>query len=699
MKRIPEYVGRVALACLLLAGSLAAPVGHAQEVVDAAGLRAAVAAEQARPPAPPFPRIAFLAQPDRQGAWLSPDGTRVAYLRQQGNARGVWIVPTAGGKPVRVLAQTDADTLAWSRDARWLFLASKRQLFALAASGQGGSRAISRLGGKWARSFAFADPSQPAAAVVFEAPPHVSRTPKRWRVFRVDAAGRETLLHEDARTLVDVALDGRGRVAFLIRVEGEAHVVLRMQGGRLVPAMRCERLVRCSLVSASADGREAIVTTDAGGDKYRLARLTADNTLQTLHADPHDREDLFEVSIDPVTQAPLFARYASAAQQTHGLTPEARTHLAAIAKQLPGPRGLRVEVGRGPGARWLVHDRAATRKGERLHVYDPATGALREMLADTGYLHRDKPAPALAEAAMARKFPFVYRASDGLPVHGFVLVPPGVDVSRAPLIAHVHGGPFALFRPEFSSLGQLLANRGYVVFESNFRGSTGFGQAYMRAGKGDYGNGRVQRDIVEGVQALLAQGIGDRARVGIVGGSFGGYSALQGVTFQPDLFKVGVAAVPPADLGWVVRWYSRSVDQMTPGIPLSTSMRLLELDPADPVAMERLRAQSPIANAGKLARPVLLIAGADDERVPIRSVMHYAAALSAKGKDVSLLVDPEGRHQVSDPDTREAYMFLAERLLQRRLGGRAPEPPDRRLKAFIDRNLLLRGSDFPDRRD
>jgi len=79
--------------------------------------------------------------------------------------------------------------------------------------------------------------------------------------------------------------------------------------------------------------------------------------------------------------------------------------------------------------------------------------------------------------------------------------------------------------------------------------------------------------------------------------------------------------------------------------------------------------------------------------------MHYAAALSAKGKDVSLLVDPEGRHQVSDPDTREAYMFLAERLLQRRLGGRAPEPPDRRLKAFIDRNLLLRGSDFPDRRD
>ena len=104
----------------------------------------------------------------------------------------------------------------------------------------------------------------------------------------------------------------------------------------------------------------------------------------------------------------------------------------------------------------------------------------------------------------------------------------------------------------------MLANRGYVVYEPNFRGSTGFGRAYMRAGKGDFGNGRVQQDIVEGVRFLAAQGIGDASRAGIVGASFGGYSALLGVTFQPELFRVGVAAVPPADLGWVLRWYSRT---------------------------------------------------------------------------------------------------------------------------------------------
>jgi dipeptidyl aminopeptidase/acylaminoacyl peptidase len=273
-------------------------------------------------------------------------------------------------------------------------------------------------------------------------------------------------------------------------------------------------------------------------------------------------------------------------------------------------------------------------------------------------------------------------------------VPPGIDPSRAPIVAHVHGGPFAVMRPEFTSVSQLLANRGYVVFEPNFRGSTGHGRAYMRAGNGDFGNGRVQQDIVEGVQYLTAQGIGDAKRVGIVGASFGGYAALQGVTFQPDVFRVAVAAVPPADLGWVLRWYSRSVDQMAPGIRLSTSMRLLALDPADAKVQERLRAQSPIANVGRMSRPVLLLAGADDERVPIRSVMHYAAALKLHGKDATLLVDPEGRHQLEDPRTREAYFYLIERLLHRRLGGDVPEAPNAGLRGFLDRNLLLRGSDF-----
>ncbi|MGO4551894.1 prolyl oligopeptidase family serine peptidase [Lysobacter sp. 2RAF19] len=688
MIRIPKWFGQGLLAFAMAVCGTA----MAQEALDVHALQAAVAAERAQPRAPQLPRIAFLATSSLDAAWLSPDGRRVAWLRDEGRNRALWIASTSGGAPVRTLANTDAQELAWSRDGRWLFLQSTRQVFALAMAGQGGSGAIAKLGGRWPRTLIAADPVLPAAILVLESPPVVSRLERRWRVFRIDAHGKQTLLREDTRQIVDVAFDARGQLAFFTRVADAQYTVFRVRGARIAPALRCVDLERCTLLAASADGRTATLLTDVGSNLRRLARLEADDTLTTLHVDPQGVADMQDVAIDARTQQPIIAGYRTPTPANHGLTPDAQRHVARIQAHWP-QRNLRIEVGT---TRWLVRERAGTMKGERLHVYDPATGAFADLLNDNATLWRGKPAPVLPERALSRKIPFVYRASDGMALHGYVLVPHGVDPARAPIVANVHGGPFAHVGPEFSSVSQLLANRGYVVFEPNFRGSTGFGRAYMRAGKGDFGNGRVQQDIVEGVRFLAGNGMGDVSRAGIVGASFGGYSTLLGVTFQPDLFRAGVAAVPPADLGWVLRWYSRSVDQMAPGIPMSTSMRLLDMDPADAGVAARLRAQSPIAHAAELSRPVLLLAGGDDERVPIRSVLHYAAALQSHGKDVSLFVDQDARHSVADPRTREAYLYLIERMLHRRLGGDAPEPPDAGLRATLAKQMRLKGSDFRD---
>lgn len=675
---------RCRFAWLMILATLCAPARADED----AALRAAVAAERARPVAPMFARIDFIARPILIGAWLSPDGKQVAFLKDEGANRGVWLLPTAGGTPKRVLAHTDADELSWSRDSRWLFLASSRQLFALAVAGQSGSGAIDRLGGTFERRFVAVDPASPAAAFVMESPPAITRQPRRWRIQRVDVQGKQTLVHEDAREIIDFEVDPLGRLAWMARVEGEAHVILRVEQGRARPVLRCERLQRCSMLGTLEQGRDLLLNTDADGDLGRLARLDAQGKLRTLHADPRNEADLAQVTLDPVTREPLFASYRSTDAMAYGLQAEAARSLALLQQRLPH-RDLRIEVGRGPAARWLVHERAASLKGERLYLFDPRDGLLREVLGDLGFRHDRTPVRRLPESAMARKIAFSWRASDGMRVHGFVLVPPGVDPARAPLVANVHGGPFNLFRPEFGGQSQMLANRGYVVFEPNFRGSTGHGRRYLLAGNGDFGNGRVQQDIVEGVRHLLAQGIGDGQRVGILGASFGGYSALQGVTFQPDLFKVGIAAVPPADFGWVLRWYARGRDQMTRGVPMAATMRMLSLDPADAGVMERLRAQSPIANAASLRRPVLLLAGADDERVPIRSVLHYAAQLQSMGKDVTLFVDAEGRHQLVNPVTREAYLYLVETMLHRHLGGRAPLPPDAALRESLRKNLRL----------
>ncbi len=678
-----------------LFGLIFAMVIASTQAQDADHLRAQAAVEQARPKPPRFSRAQFLARPVVMSATLSPDGREVAYLHDEGEQRSVWRMPTRGGAAVRVLAQTDAEEVIWSRDARWIFLPTPRQLFVVAMRGQGGSRALATLGGRSRMEFVGPDPWRPAAALLLEHPPQVSQTPRRWRIHRIDAQGARSLLWEDARPIVDFETDADGRLAFLLRAEGDAQMLYRIdRHGRAQRMMQCVRVERCQLIGSLDGGRTLLLNSDAQASFGRLLAIDARDRHTTLHADPRGEADLAQVTLDPVTHQPLFANYRSTVAATHALAPDASAVLAKLHVRFPD-RDLRIEVGRGPGAAWLVHERAASFKGERLHLLDPASGMTRPILADAGFRQGRHAVEPMPESAMARKFAIRYRASDGRWLHGFVLLPPGVEAARAPLVVNVHGGPFNLVRPEFGAQSQLLANRGYVVFEPNFRGSTGLGRDYLLAANGDFGNGRVQQDIVEGVRHLLALRIGDAGRVGILGASFGGYSALQGVTFQPELFKVGIAAVPPADFGWVLRWYSRGPDQMSRGVPMRDTMRLLSLDPDDPAIARRLREQSPIANATRVRRPMLLLAGADDERVPIRSVLHYAAQLQSLGKDVTLFVDAEGQHRLVDPVTREAYLYLTELMLHRHLGGPAPDAPDAALRASLKKNLRLRGIAVP----
>jgi dipeptidyl aminopeptidase/acylaminoacyl peptidase len=280
-------------------------------------------------------------------------------------------------------------------------------------------------------------------------------------------------------------------------------------------------------------------------------------------------------------------------------------------------------------------------------------------------------------------------------VHGYLLLPPGADPARVPLVAQVHGGPINHFSPGYDAIAQLLANRGYAVFQTNFRGSTGYGRDYTFSARGDFGNGRVQQDIVDGVRYLLAQRIGDPDRVGIVGHSFGGYSTLQGLTFQPDLFKVGVAGSPPPDLGWGMRWLVASGDQGDlPDRSLVVTLRTLGMDPSDPATYARLHAQSPLANAARMGRPLLVMAGGADRTVAARGVIDYVARLRQLRKPVSLYVEPGGGHSPVAPMPREAYAYLMVQMLHAHLGGAAPDAPGAGLRAYLRANLRLAGPEF-----
>ncbi len=652
-------------------------------------LRSAEDAQRALPRAPRLPRTAFLENRTLTAAQLSPAGDSVAYLREQKDSRGLWLLPTNGGTARILVGSTQAEQLLWSRDGRWLFLRAPRSLTIVGIDGRAGVRVP--LGGTERRRVMGSDPSQPAAVLLRER--IAAGKNERWRVVRLDARGQRTLLHEDAHWIHGVALDARGRIVALVRFEGDHDALHRvLPDGSLREVLRLKPMERINLLATLPDGSllmEGNPGSDASGGNFRrVLRLTPDDRLQTIHEDPRHEADIDEVQLDPRTQQPLVASYRSTVAATYGIG-TAQATVAAIAGKFPG-RDIGVQVGSGPSARWLVNERASTLRDPRWWLYDPRNGNLRRILDDPGITAGEP-----KEAALARKIAIDYLASDGLRVRGFLLLPPGVDAARAPLVAQVHGGPINHFRAGYDGVAQFLANRGHVVFQSNFRGSTGHGRDYTFASNGDYGNGRVQQDIAEGVRWLLAQGIGDQDRVGIVGHSFGGYSTLQGLTFQPELFKVGVAGSPPADLGHAMRWLVDAGDQGDlPDRSLKHTLAALSLDASDPATYARLHAQSPQANAVKMRRPLAIMAGGADRTVAIREVVAYAATLKTLRRPVTLLVEPNGGHSPVDPVPREAYLFAMETMLQQYLGGPAPEPPGQRLRAYLRQNLRAAGPEF-----
>ncbi len=683
MTKFRELCGTLALLALLFAPG---QVPAADATVE---IRSAIAAQRALPRAPQLPRTAFLEGRGLAAVRLSPTGDYVAYLREQGESRSLFLLPTAGGKPRVLVARTEAEQLFWSHDGRWLFLRAPKSLSCVSVDGRAGVRVP--MGGAERRRAMKIDPSQPAAVLLRE---RVSAgKSERWRIVRMDVRGKRGVLREDPRWIHDVALDARGRIVALARFEGDHDALHRvLPDGSLREVLRLAPMERLNLLAAMPDGSlllEGNPGSEVPANNFRrVLRLTPGDTLQTLHEDPRHEADLDEVVLDPRTAQPLAASYRSTVAATYGIGAAAPI-VAAIERRFSG-RDIAVQAGSAASSPWLVSERASTLRDPRWHLFDPRSGKDRRILDEAAIT-----AHSPQESQLARKLAVSYLASDGLRVHGFLLLPPGVDPARAPLIAHVHGGPINHFRPGFDGVAQFLANRGYVVFQSNFRGSTGHGRAYTFASNGDYGNGRVQRDIVEGVRWLLAQGIGDKDRVGIVGHSFGGYSTLIGLTFQPELFKVGVSGAPPADLGWGMRWLVAAGEQGDlPDRSLKHTLAALSLDATDPATYARLHAQSPQANALMMQRPLLIMAGGADRTVAIREVTHYVAALKAQGSPVTLLVEPGGGHSPAAPIPREAYLFAMETMLQRHLGGPVPEPAGPRLRDYLRENLRAAGPEF-----
>jgi dipeptidyl aminopeptidase/acylaminoacyl peptidase len=258
--------------------------------------------------------------------------------------------------------------------------------------------------------------------------------------------------------------------------------------------------------------------------------------------------------------------------------------------------------------------------------------------------------PALAGVQLGEFREISYKARDGTAIPAYLTLPPGKPASALPLVVLPHGGPNERDLPEFNWMVQFLASRGYAILQPQFRGSTGFGKDFERAGYRQWG-GVMQDDVTDGVQAMIAQGLADPHRVAIVGGSYGGYAALAGAAFTPQLYACaasinGVSDLPalmretvPAGVGFGFRVYSTSQSEWKERI-------------GGPMDSRALAAKSPINAIAAIRAPILILYGTGDAIVPNEQSERMAQALGAAGKHVKVVTLAGEDHWLSRSETR-----------------------------------------------
>ena len=278
------------------------------------------------------------------------------------------------------------------------------------------------------------------------------------------------------------------------------------------------------------------------------------------------------------------------------------------------------------------------------------------------YQSREK----LNRSYLAPMKPVKYASSDGLEIPAFLTLPKGVEPKNLPVIIVPHGGPWYRDSWGYSPAGQFLANRGYAVLQPNFRGSTGYGKKFIDAGNKQWGD-KMQDDVTWGAKYLIAQGIADPKRVGIMGGSYGGYAALAGVAFTPDVYAAAVSLVGPSNL----------ITLLESIPPYWESGRKLFYermgDPNTPEGKAQLLRQSPLTSAAKIKTPLMVIQGANDPRVTKRESDQIVIALRDRGFPVEYIVAPDEGHGFTRSVNNMATFASAEKFLAKYLGGRYQE--------------------------
>ncbi|HEY2127989.1 MAG TPA: S9 family peptidase [Streptosporangiaceae bacterium] len=615
-----------------------------------------------------IPRRVLFGNPERVLPQISPDGSRLAWVAPHEGVLNVWVAPVGDDGVDWSAAQVvteDADRgirmYAWAHDGRHL-------LYLQDTGGDENWRLhdvdLSTMQRRDLTPFEGVRTELIAAEKKFPTEILIGLNrdnPELHDVYRLNLTTGELVKEEENPGFIGWVADAQLVVRAGIAPQPDGGMVLMVRNGhgedwRPLLTVPAEDALTSTPLAFSEDGQSLLALSSVGADTGGLVRIDlASGDSEVLARDPET--DVAGVRLDPDTREPQIVTFLKDRAEYLVLDHALDADLAAIRALNPGdPSFMDAD---DADETWLVafsNDTSAV----SYYSYDRQTRR-------GSFLFEAR--PELERYELAPMEPFSFTARDGLTIHGYATFPPGAPRSGLPMVLDVHGGPWARDVWGFDPEAQWLANRGYLVVQVNFRGSTGYGKAFVNAGDREWG-GTMQDDLTDAVayvtgQAPMSQHWADPARVAIFGGSYGGYASLAGAAFTPDLYRAAVDIVGPSNLKTLI-------ETIPPYWAPAIAQFHTRVGDPDKDA-EFLWSRSPLSRAHDIRIPLLIAQGANDPRVKQAESEQIVAALTEAGIEHEYMLFPDEGHGFAKPENRLRFYAAAERFLARYLGGRAED--------------------------
>jgi dipeptidyl aminopeptidase/acylaminoacyl peptidase len=615
-------------------------------------------------------RDLIFGNPEIAAAELSPDGKYIAFLKPWKDTRNVYVkaVDEPFGAARLLTAETKRPVAGyfWTRDSKYILYAKDNDgdenfnVYAVnpsakPAAGEDAPPSRDLTGLKSVRVAIFEVPkSEPDIVYI-----GLNDRDKAWHdLYRLKiSTGEKTLVRKNTERITGWVFDLKGQLRMATRsAENGDTEMLRVDADGFTKVYSCSVFETCYALQFQPGDQRVYIVTNKGTDLTSLVLFDPQTSkTEMVESDPLGKVDFGGALFSESNNELVETWYIAARAKTYYKNKAFGDDVHWIEHKFPEDEILVVSRTKDEQV-WLVTAVSDTEPGETM-LFDRKTHVLTPQ-----FKVREK----LSRADLAQMKPVTYKSSDGLEIPAYLTLPKGVPAQNLPTLILPHGGPWGRDQWGYNPLAQFFANRGYAVLMPNFRGSTGYGRKFLDAGNLEWGR-KMQDDLTWGVKFVVGEGIADPKRVGIIGGSYGGYATLAGVAFTPDLYAAAVDIVGPSNLITLL-------DAIPPYWESIRKMFYQRMgDPSTPQGKELLMEESPLNSADKIKTPLLVAQGANDPRVNRREAEQIVIALRDRGFPVEYILAPDEGHGFARPINNLALFMASEKFFAQHLGGKYQE--------------------------